>query len=51
MHLFSRPLTDAKAFRMSWSGQGPGGRRGNHHGNLRKALIQAAFDLIAKKGP
>jgi len=36
---------------MSWSGQGPGGRRGYHHGNLREALIQAALDLIAKKGP
>jgi AcrR family transcriptional regulator len=32
---------------MSWSG----GRRGYHHGNLREALIQAALDLIAKKGP
>ena len=36
---------------MSWSGQGPGVRRGDHHGNLREALIQAALDLIAKKGP
>ena len=36
---------------MSWSGDGPGGRRGYHHGNLREALIQAALDLIAKKGP
>jgi AcrR family transcriptional regulator len=36
---------------MSWSGEGPGGRRGYHHGNLREALIQAALDLIAKKGP
>ena len=36
---------------MSWSRQGPGGRRGYHHGNLREALIQAALDLIAKKGP
>ena len=36
---------------MSWSGQGPGGRRGYHHGNLREALIQAALDLIAEKGP
>jgi AcrR family transcriptional regulator len=42
---------DVKAFHMSWSGQGPGGRRGYHHGNLREALIQAALDLIAKKGP
>src|SRR5438874_12126592 len=40
-----------KAFHMSWSGQGPGGRRGYHHGNLREALIQAALDLIAAKGP
>ena len=36
---------------MSWSGHGPGERRGYHHGNLREALIQAALDLIAKKGP
>jgi AcrR family transcriptional regulator len=36
---------------MSWSGRGPEGRRGYHHGNLREALIEAALDLIAKKGP
>ncbi len=37
---------------MSWSRHGPGsGRRGYHHGNLREALINAALDLIAKKGP
>ncbi len=36
---------------MSWSGRGPEGRRGYHHGNLREALIQAALDLIAQKGP
>ena len=36
---------------MSWSGRGRDGRRGYHHGNLREALIQAALDLIAKKGP
>jgi AcrR family transcriptional regulator len=35
---------------MSWKGRGPGGR-GYHHGNLREALIQAALDLIAEKGP
>src|SRR5208282_4701705 len=46
-----RRQTDVKAFHMSWSGRGPGGRRGYHHGNLREALIQAALDLIAKKGP
>ena len=34
---------------MSWSGRG--GRRGYHHGNLREALISAALDLIAQKGP
>ncbi|MBV8889876.1 MAG: TetR/AcrR family transcriptional regulator [Alphaproteobacteria bacterium] len=36
---------------MSWSDQGSGGRRGYHHGNLREALIAAALDLIARKGP
>jgi len=40
---------------MSWSGNRDkdksGGRRGYHHGNLREALIQAALDLIAAKGP
>ena len=38
---------------MSWSGPSDGGsgRRGYHHGNLREALIEAALDLIAAKGP
>src|SRR5215510_2201661 len=36
---------------MSWSGHGRGERRGYHHGNLREALINAALDLIAQKGP
>lgn len=36
---------------MNWSGRGPDGRRGYHHGNLREALIEAALELIAKKGP
>ena len=36
---------------MSWSGRGPEGRRSYHHGNLREALIEAALELIAKKGP
>jgi AcrR family transcriptional regulator len=36
---------------MSWSGHGRDGRRGYHHGNLREALINAALDLIARKGP
>jgi AcrR family transcriptional regulator len=34
---------------MSWSRQD--GPRGYHHGNLREALIRAALELIAKKGP
>ena len=36
---------------MSWSGHGRGGRRSYHHGNLREALINAALELIASKGP
>jgi len=35
---------------MSWH-KGGRGRRGYHHGNLREALINAALDLIAQKGP
>ena len=34
---------------MSWK-QGRG-ERGYHHGNLKEALIRAALDLIAQKGP
>ncbi len=35
---------------MSWSkhGRGP---RGYHHGNLKEALVRAALELIAEKGP
>jgi AcrR family transcriptional regulator len=36
---------------MSWSKRGGGGQRGYHHGNLKEALIRAALELIAKKGP
>lgn len=37
---------------MSWSRKDRGGeRRGYHHGNLREALVKAALDLIAAKGP
>jgi AcrR family transcriptional regulator len=36
---------------MSWQRDGRGGRRPYHHGNLREALISAALDLIAAKGP
>lgn len=36
---------------MSWHRHGRGGRRSYHHGNLREALVAAALDLIAQKGP
>lgn len=36
---------------MSWSKAGGDGPRGYHHGNLREALIRAALELIAEKGP
>ncbi len=36
---------------MSWHRDGRGGRRSYHHGNLREALISAALELIAQKGP
>ncbi|MCB1437597.1 MAG: TetR/AcrR family transcriptional regulator [Rhodobiaceae bacterium] len=36
---------------MRWSSHGPKGRRSYHHGNLREALIEAALELIASKGP
>jgi AcrR family transcriptional regulator len=38
-----------KIFYMSWKDQGRN-ERGYHHGNLKEALLQAALDLIAKKG-
>lgn len=41
---------------MSWSrhdkgGGSGGGPRGYHHGNLKEALLRAALELIAQKGP
>ena len=36
---------------MNWSKEGRGGPRGYHHGNLREALLRAALELIAEKGP
>ena len=35
---------------MGWSKR-QGGRRGYHHGNLKEALVRAALELIAEKGP
>lgn len=34
---------------MSWGKRG--GPRGYHHGNLKEALVRAALELIAEKGP
>src|ERR1700746_1158004 len=44
------PPAHVKTLHMSWSrdNQGP---RGYHHGNLKEALIRAALELIARKGP
>jgi AcrR family transcriptional regulator len=39
---------------MKWtrsSGPGSSDSRGYHHGNLKEALVRAALELIAKKGP
>jgi AcrR family transcriptional regulator len=35
---------------MSW-GRRSSGPRGYHHGNLKEALVRAALELIAEKGP
>lgn len=36
---------------MKWSKDDAEGPRGYHHGNLKEALIRAALELIAQKGP
>jgi AcrR family transcriptional regulator len=36
---------------MSWSKEERDGPRGYHHGNLKEALLRAALELIAQKGP
>jgi AcrR family transcriptional regulator len=36
---------------MSWSRDEKDSPRGYHHGNLKEALLRAALELIAKKGP
>ena len=36
---------------MTWSGHDRFERRGYHHGNLREALVEAALELVADKGP
>src|SRR4026207_881323 len=41
-----------RTIHMSWSREGGrSGPRGYHHGNLKEALIRAALELIAQKGP
>jgi AcrR family transcriptional regulator len=36
---------------MSWSKEDKQAPRGYHHGNLKEALVRAALELIAQKGP
>jgi AcrR family transcriptional regulator len=36
---------------MNWSKEDKEGPRGYHHGNLKEALLRAALELIAQKGP
>ena len=36
---------------MTWSKHDKEGPRGYHHGNLKEALLRAALELIAAKGP
>ena len=36
---------------MSWSKEDRDSPRGYHHGNLKEALLRAALELIAQKGP
>jgi AcrR family transcriptional regulator len=36
---------------MTWSKDDKEGTRGYHHGNLKEALLRAALELIAQKGP
>jgi AcrR family transcriptional regulator len=43
--------THVKAIYMNWSKDEREGPRGYHHGNLKEALLRAALELIAEKGP
>jgi AcrR family transcriptional regulator len=42
---------NVKAIYMSWSKDEKESPRGYHHGNLKEALLRAALELIAQKGP
>jgi len=46
-----RPAGHVKAIYMRWSKDDKSGPRGYHHGNLKEALLRAALELIAQKGP
>src|SRR5579871_4553773 len=47
-----RRANHVMTFYMAWSkDSGDRGPRGYHHGNLKEALIRAALELIAQKGP
>jgi AcrR family transcriptional regulator len=46
-----QPAVHVKAIYMSWSKEDREGPRGYHHGNLKEALLRAALELIAQKGP
>jgi AcrR family transcriptional regulator len=41
---------NVKAIHMRWGKRGHAAR-GYHHGNLKEALVRAALELIAEKGP
>ena len=43
--------THVKAIYMTWSKDDRDSPRGYHHGNLKEALLRAALQLIAEKGP
>src|SRR5207244_11955657 len=45
-----RPRLNVKAIHMRWGKRGHAAR-GYHHGNLKEALVRAALELIAEKGP
>jgi len=46
-----RAAAHVNAIYMSRSKDDEGGPRGYHHGNLKEALLRAALELIAQKGP
>ena len=45
------PAAHVNPLHMRWSKQSGRESRGYHHGNLKEALMRAAIELIAEKGP